>query len=75
MVKVVMSPLNEYRVIGYTLATLLASMLPSMAIADTDDIINSNINRQQQSSASQTRIDQLADETDGIISQYHQQRA
>ena len=40
----------------------------------TDDIINSGISRAKAGAASQQRIDDIADATDKIVSQYHQQR-
>ncbi|MBX2849665.1 MAG: DUF3450 domain-containing protein [Acidiferrobacterales bacterium] len=52
----------------------LAAVMPTTVVADaTDDIINANTNRSQAGAASQQRIDGLAEETDKIITQYHQQ--
>ena len=46
-----------------------------IALADkTDDIVNRGLNRQQSAAASQKRIDDIADATDKVVSQYHQQR-
>jgi len=70
MVKVLESSAKKNRVLVFALVALMSGGV----FADTDDIINSNISRQQQSTASQGRIDQLADETDDIISEFHQQR-
>lgn len=45
------------------------------ALADkTDDIVNRGLNRQQSATESQKRIDDIADATDKVVSQYHQQR-
>ena len=56
----------------FTLAIL--AVLPSTAWADkTDDIVNSGLSRQKSGAASQKRIDDLAEATDKIVSQYHQQ--
>ena len=53
----------------------LMALLPTAAFADkTDDIVNSGTGRLKSSKASQKRIDDLSEKTDGIIGKYHQQR-
>ena len=53
----------------------MLALLPNAAMADkTDDIVNRGVARTKAGAASQKRIDDIADKTDKIISQYHQQR-
>ena len=71
MVKAVFSPALRKSMISVVMFTLV----PTTVLADaTDDIISSNINRSSAGAASQKRIDNLSDETDKIIVQFHQQR-
>lgn len=70
MVRVVKSPVTKTRVLVFTLVALLSGTV----FADTDGIINSNISRQQQSTASQQRVDQLAEETSDAIDEFHKER-
>lgn len=57
------------------LSLALLALLPGAAMADkTDDIVNRGVARTKAGAASQKRIDDIADKTDKIISQYHQQR-
>ena len=54
---------------------VLFALLPLNVSADqTDDIVNSGISRQKAGAVSQKNIDDIADATDKIISQFHQQR-
>ena len=69
MLKAVFS-LVKVKVIGLT---IIALALPTTVFANTDEIINSNISRQNQSTAAQKRIDDLADETTDIIIERQQQ--
>ncbi len=58
-------------VIGIT----LASLMPFSAWADrTDDIVRAGLARGKSAVASQNRIDKLSEETEKVISKYHQQR-
>jgi len=53
----------------------LIALIPFSAWADkTDDIVNSGLTRMKAGAASQKRIDDIAEATDKIVSQYHQQR-
>lgn len=53
----------------------MLALLPTAALADqTDDIVNSGTGRLKSSAASQKRIDDLSEKTDGIIGKFHQQR-
>lgn len=71
MVKAVFSPALRVSILSIVMFTIA----PTTVLADTsDDIVNTNINRSQAGAASQQRIDNLSDETDKIIVQYHQQR-
>lgn len=71
MVKEVFSPVLRASI----LSVAMFSLIPTSVLADTtDDIISTNINRSAAGAASQQRIDNLSDETDKIITQYHQQR-
>ncbi len=71
MVKAVFSPV--FRASILSVATLM--LMPTTVLADTsDDIVSTNINRSKAGAASQLRIDNLSEETDKIITQYHQQR-
>lgn len=55
-------------------ALVFLALMPSSAWADkTDDIVNRGLSRTKNSASSQKRIDDIADKTDKIISQYHQQ--
>lgn len=57
------------------LGVILLALLPSTAWADkTDDIVNRNVSRMKSGAASQKKIDDIAEQTDKIVSQYHQQR-
>jgi hypothetical protein len=57
------------------LSIALLAMIPFNVWADKiDDIINSGNSRAKAGAASQNRIDDIADATDKIVSQYHQQR-
>ena len=58
-------------VLGFALVVLT----PSTAWADaTDDIVRAGVNRGKSAIASQRRIDQLSEDTEKIVSKYHQQR-
>ena len=53
----------------------VAILAPNLVWADvTDDVINQGLQRTKDAVASQIRIDELADATDKIITQYHTQR-
>ncbi len=55
---------------GTVISLIILALIPSAAWADqTDDIINRGLSRTKSSAAAQKRIDQLADQTDKIISQ------
>ncbi len=56
--------------IGFALATVL----PMSAIAQTDGIVSSGKTRVQGAAASQKRIDKISEDTENVISKYHQQR-
>lgn len=57
------------------LSFALVSLMPLSALADqTDDIVNSGVARGKSAIASQKRIDKLAEDTEKVISKYHQQR-
>lgn len=61
-------------VTGFLSVALLATS-PATVYADkTDDIVNRGLSRQKDAAASQKRIDDIAEATDKIVSQYHQQR-
>ncbi len=55
-------------------SALLLTASPYTLADKTDDIVNRGLNRQTSASASQKRIDDIADATDKIVSQFHQQR-
>lgn len=70
MFKAVFSPAVRAGV----LTVSLFALLPTTVLADaTDDIINANTNRSKAGAASQQRIDSMAEETDKVVTQYHQQ--
>jgi len=52
----------------------LFALMPSAALADkTDDIVNSGVNRTKAGASSQKRIDAIADDTEKVVSKFHQQ--
>ena len=52
----------------------LLALLPTSAWADkTDDIVNKNLSRAKAGTASQKKIDDIADKTDKIVSKYNQE--
>ena len=71
MVKAVFKPV----LCASILSVSLLALMPTTVLADkSDDIVNSGIKRQQSGTASQKRIDDLADQTDKIVTQFHQDR-
>lgn len=57
------------------LSLALVVMVPSTAWADaTDDIVRAGVSRGQAAVASQNRINKISEDTEKIISKYHQQR-
>lgn len=63
------------RVISGLLGSALFLIANPAAYADkTDDIVNRGLNRQKSAVESQTRIDDISEKTEKIVSQYHQQR-
>ena len=62
-------------VIGVALVSLVPLSVPFSAWADqTDDIVKSGISRAKSAAASQKRIDKISEDTEKVISKYHQQR-
>jgi len=52
----------------------LIALMPMNALADkTDDIVNAGVSRTKAGASSQKRIDTIADDTEKVISKFHQQ--
>ncbi len=57
------------------LAAAIVGLVPGTALADrTDDIVNLGLTRTKDAAASQKRIDGLSEQTEKIVSNYHQER-
>lgn len=70
---VIFSTIKKRTQLGLMGAALLVT-IPISSFADkTDDIVNRGLSRQNEAAASQKRIDEIAEATDKIISQYQQQ--
>jgi len=55
------------------LSMSLIALIPTAALADkTDDIVNAGVSRTKAGASSQKRIDGIAEETEKIISKFHQ---
>lgn len=59
--------------LGFLGSALLLTATPVVFADKTDDIVNRGLNRIKTATASQKRIDDIADATDKVVSQYQQQ--